>query len=236
MAEAVITIGTRYADLDAYPAFASDFPDLPIPKLDVAPHAEILTIEYEAQSVDSALVEDGASADTEIALDFGDVAEALAFVIKNNARQDLSVAINGVLAGTEDAGVTSAAGTLSTAVGALAATVAALKAVLATQLAILNAFTGSDSAATIVAAIATANTAIGTANTAVSTAATTSANSALGTALDAGGTAIFTLPHGGVLACALPPGADTPVSALSLYTTDLQVGDGAVEFKVFGST
>ncbi len=210
MTQSRITIAAQWPDLDANPDFVTDFPHEPAPvPVIVAPHADVMNIDAAAMSIGEALVEDLTTSDEEIAIDFGDVDEATGFVLRNRSGQDLSVAVNGVLGGTEDAAVTAAAGALDT--------------VLTTQLGILDAFDGGDAAADIVAAIATASTAIGT------------AQAALATALDAAGTAIFTMPDGAVLAYAGPANAGTPVTAISLYTTATQAGDATVDFKVFGS-
>ncbi len=177
----------------------------------VVPHADAMSFEYAAQSLGEALVEDMTTSGEEIELDFGDVVEAAGFILKNLTGQDMSVALNGVLAGVPGSAVTDAA--------------TALGLVLTTQFGILNAFTGASSAATIVAAIATASSAI---DTAVGTLTT-----ALSTAAD--GADIFTLPDGGVLAGTIPPSADTPIESISVFTTTTQTGDGFVDFKIFGT-
>ncbi len=210
MTQARITIATHYVDPDANPDFAGDFPNEPAPPpVFIAPHAEVVRFDFAALSIDEALVADTTVSDTEIALDFGDVDEAAGFVVKNTSGQDLSVAVNGVLAGSPSGAIVSAATALDSAIS--------------THFTILDAFTGATSAATIVAAIATASAAIA------------GAQATLDAAIAADGDAIFTLPDGGVLACIIPPNATTPVTGLSLYTTATQSGDGTVAFKVFGS-
>ncbi len=210
MTQARISIATQWADPDANASFASDFAHEPAPApVMVRPHAEIVSFDFGAMIVDEALVEDATTSDEEIALDFGDVDEALGFVIKNTTGQDLSVAVNGVLAGSPSAAIIAASSDLDDAIAA--------------QFTILNGFTGATSAATIVAAIATASAAI------------SGAQATLDAAIAADGDAIFTLPSGGVLACALPPSATEPVTGISLYTTATQSGDGFVSYKVFGS-
>ncbi len=210
MAIARITIATEYADPDANADFASDFPNEPAPApVMVRPHPYVMSLDLDSLSSDVAVVPDTTASDEEIAIDFGDVAEATGFVVRNRTGQDLSVAVNGVLGGTPNGDVTSAA--------------TAIDSVLTTQLAILNAFDAMDPIADVIAAIATANAAIAAAQTDLSD------------AIAEDGTAIFTLPDGAVLAYAGPPDADTPVESLSLYTTATQAGDGEIDFSVFGS-
>ncbi len=210
MTQARITITTQYADPGANPDFATDFPNLEAPApVMVRPHAYVESFDFDAMIADEALVADTTASNHEIALDFGDVDEALGFVIKNRSGQDLSVAVNGLLAGIPGTAVTAA--------------IAALDSAVTDQFMILDAFTAMDAATDIVAAIATASAAV------------SSAQSDLDDALSAEEAAFFTLPDGGVLACSLPAGASSPVTGISLYTTATQSGDGFVEYKVFGS-
>lgn len=138
MSEAAVSIRTVYPDPAALPDFAEDFPALTKPDVLVAPHADVVRAPHDVVAEGEALIEDGAEAGDEVAIDLGDIAtEVTAFVLRNNTAQDLAISING------GPGASSA----------LAAEVTA-------QLAILDAFTDEDDAEDIVAAIAAAKAAL----------------------------------------------------------------------------
>ncbi len=148
-----------------------------------------------------------------------------------------------------------AASTFETASVALKTATTAYQSAVTTQLATITGFTGSDAAADIVTAIGLAATALGTAATTLNTAKTTfdTAKTTLdtaATALDtakttfdtakttfdtAKTTAVFTMPDGAVLAYATPALATTEIGSISLFATATQVGDGQVEYKIFGN-
>ncbi len=246
MSEAQFTIATIYPDAS----------DTGSPKTLLKPHPYVTHASYTNQSVGVAALADAATAGTEIAIDFDGVAdEATGFVIKNKTGQDLALAFNGAVLTsaantfeTAASALKTAANTFETAAGALETAATAYQSAVTTQLATITGFTGSDAAADIVTAIGSAATALGTAATTLNTAKTTfdTAKTALDTAkttfdtakttFDTAKTAaVFTMPDGAVLAYATPALATTEIGSISLFATATQVGDGQVEYKIFGN-
>lgn len=225
MSEATFRISTVHPDADS----VGTVPDL------VKPHPTLVRASYAVEAAGEALVEHEAAADTEIALDLGDIAEVIAFVLENKTGQDLSVAINGKTDGGSTE-VHEAVTDLDGAVDDATAATTALEAELLAQVTILEAFDDEDDIEVVIAAIATAVAALATLRSDATTAATAldAARDALVTADDESGAPIFTLPDGAVLAYAAPDGAGTPIESISLLTTDEQVGDRVVAFKAFG--
>ncbi len=196
MSEAQFTIATIYPDAS----------DTGSPKTLKTPHPYVTRATYTNESVGVAPLADTAPAGTEVALDFGLIAdEATGFVVKNKTGQDLAVAFNGAVltsaantfetaAGTLKTAATTfetaasaletAASTFETAAGTLKTAATTFETAVSTQIATLTGFTGGDAAADIVTAIGAAAGVLATAATTLDTAKTTfdTAKTALDTA------------------------------------------------------
>jgi hypothetical protein len=232
--EATFSISVAYPD-------PTDPGDNPIV---LKPHAQVARAPFTDESAGAAVLADTSVAGTEVAIDFGAITnEVTGFYVRNETGQDLGVGFNGAVLATAAATFETAAGALKTATTTFETAAGVLSTAITTQMATLTGFSGSDPAADIVTAIASANTALVTAQGVFDTAKTAldtakSTYDTAKTAFDAVKTApALTLPTGAVLSIATPtPATATALTALSLFATATQSGDGSIFFKAFGSS
>lgn len=219
-AEATFSISVAYPD----PTDPGDNPVV------LKPHAQVARAPFTDETSGVAILADTSTAGTEVPIDFGAIThEVTGFHVRNETGQDLGVGFNGAVLAT-------AAATFETAAGALKTAITTYETAVTTQLATLTGFTGGDSAATIVAAIAAAAAALATAKTALDSAKTTY-DTAKATFDAVKSAPSLTLPTGAVLSIATPtPATSTALTALSLFATATQRGDGSIFFKAFGSS
>lgn len=94
MSDALLTVALVYPNLGQYDIVAGDFPDLTLTPDPVRPHPSAVSAPVTEIQKTRTLIEDGSVVTDSFAVDFGEVENCTAFVLKNESRQDLEVSIN----------------------------------------------------------------------------------------------------------------------------------------------